>query len=224
MGADVLEGMKYWAAKAQACLQPGDTCDGLLVFARDDWTEERLWAAVKAIGLLGCEIRVVRMPGEICGLSSTDARRLLVEAQGLSSQTPSQLVHGRDSSVAHGVVRELDRMLLPSISEFCQTDPQLRSIYKQQVASIVHQVFQSSISTGKETQAEDKQPAVLLKEQHHGEAVDGRGLADDQVRGDRPGRRKASSIKARRRTQVRALPYPNSSICFGAASRRRSSS
>ncbi|OLQ08575.1 hypothetical protein AK812_SmicGene7914 [Symbiodinium microadriaticum] len=47
VGADVFEGMKHWASKARACLQPGDTCDELLLFTREGWTHERLAEATQ---------------------------------------------------------------------------------------------------------------------------------------------------------------------------------
>ena len=39
LGADVVEGMRYWPEKARRFLRPRRTCDGIIVFVRAGWTE-----------------------------------------------------------------------------------------------------------------------------------------------------------------------------------------
>ncbi|CAE7205705.1 unnamed protein product, partial [Symbiodinium microadriaticum] len=78
VGADVFEGMKHWASKARACLQPGDTCDELLLFTREGWTHERLAEATQAVGHAPCHVSVIPMPDHLLSVSSHQARAALV--------------------------------------------------------------------------------------------------------------------------------------------------
>lgn len=121
VGADVLEGMRFWSERARACLQPGQTCDGLVVFAREGWTEERIHAAAEAV--LGCEsvpceLSIVRMPDDLFGESSHKARRALTLA-------------------AKGIQRledtELSSCLLPAVRDFCLSRLDVLAVYDDQV-------------------------------------------------------------------------------------------
>lgn len=118
LGADVFEGMQYWAEKARACLQPGDTCDSLLLFVREGWTEERLSIAVQMLRDAPCEIRVISMPDELLGLSSQLSRQTLLQAHVL--ETPEALM-------------EVSRMMLPGVANYCLSSPHVMDIYRQQV-------------------------------------------------------------------------------------------
>lgn len=132
LGADVFEGMRHWADKARACLQPGITCDSLLVFARDGWTEDNLSAAINAIDLSPCAVRVLRMPDQVRCLSSRSARRLLVAALKAAEMCKEQ-----DEVANAAVGQELEGVMTPSIAKFCLAHQNVCSIYEEQVACTV---------------------------------------------------------------------------------------
>jgi len=115
LGADVFEGMRHWADKARACLQPGDTCDGIVVFMRAGRTEETLWAAAKSIGHAPCEVQVMPMPQDLAGVSSHLARQALAQAMPRAGA-------------------EAAEVMLPSVAEFCLARPGLCKLYQEQVA------------------------------------------------------------------------------------------
>jgi hypothetical protein len=117
LGADVFDGMQHWAAKARACFHPGETCDGLFLFSRGDWTEERLWRAWDTVRDASCEIRIVPMPSELLGISSHFARQALVVAD-------------TDRNSSH----EIQRTMTPNVAKFCLSRPDVRRIYTEQVA------------------------------------------------------------------------------------------
>lgn len=118
LGADVFEGMRHWREKALACLQPGDTCDGLFLFARGAWTDDHLRAAVGSMGGVPCEVHVLPTPG--ADVSSTLAREALVR----ESLTPQESKPGAG-------LREL---MLPGVARTCLSMPDLCSIYAKQVS------------------------------------------------------------------------------------------
>lgn len=118
LGADVFEGMRYWREKALTCLQPGDTCDGLFLFARGGWTDERLRAAVDSVGGVQCVVRVLATPG--VDISSTAAREALMH----------DAAEGQQKKLSHAVLETM----LPGVARLCLSMPDLCGIYAQQVA------------------------------------------------------------------------------------------
>jgi len=114
LGADVFEGMKHWASKARACLQPGDTCDELLLFTREDWSHERLAAGMQVIGDAPCHVSVIPMPDHLLSVSSQQARVALVRDRA-----------GEKSG-------ELS-VIPPRVAEFCLSREDVCRIYAQQV-------------------------------------------------------------------------------------------
>ncbi|CAJ1341563.1 unnamed protein product [Effrenium voratum] len=119
VGADVFEGMKHWADKAHACLQPGQSCDALLLFTRVGWTPERLMAAAKAVGHTPCHVSVIPMPQHLLSVSSHQARHALAQ----EFATPEPL---------WGALKMMPR----NIAEFCLARDDVLRIYAQQVARL----------------------------------------------------------------------------------------
>lgn len=116
LGADVLHGMRFWSEKARACIQPGDTCDGLMVFIRHGWTEECLLECAGTV--LGHvpepgEVIMVPMPPELSMMSSHDCRKAVVKA-------------------SQGDFKDVDAML-PFVSEFVLSSENLVTVYCDQV-------------------------------------------------------------------------------------------
>jgi len=118
VGADVFEGMKHWASKARACLQPGDTCDELLLFTREGWTHERLAEATQAVGHAPCHVSVIPMPDHLLSVSSHQARAALVRESSFP-EYPGEL-----------------GMIPPRVAEFCLSREDVCRIYAQQVARL----------------------------------------------------------------------------------------
>lgn len=131
LGADVFEGMRYWREKAYTCLSPGDTCDGIILFARGCLAERRLEDAIAGFEGLPCTVQIVPVPAIAhlpadAVVSSTAARDALVAhlrdiADGASDA---------DKSRSHAA---LSIMMLPSIVQFCLSRPEVCDIYKEQV-------------------------------------------------------------------------------------------
>jgi nicotinic acid mononucleotide adenylyltransferase len=117
LGADVLDGMRFWAEKAREFLQPGVTCDGFLIFVRDGWTEKQLLAIAAVV--LGREpaaeeISVIVMPEEVAAVSSHKARKAIVLA---AAATPAE-----------------DLCLVPlAVREVCLNRPEVLEAYRDQV-------------------------------------------------------------------------------------------
>mmetsp|Transcript_32983 Transcript_32983/g.74107 ORF Transcript_32983/g.74107 Transcript_32983/m.74107 type:complete len:317 (+) Transcript_32983:2-952(+) len=120
VGADVFEGMKYWAAKARACLQPGETCDELLLFTREGWSKDRLAAATQAVGHAPCHVSVIPMPEHLLSVSSNQARAALVR---------------ESAAVEPDRLGEL-AMVPRRVAEFCLSREDVCRIYAQQVARL----------------------------------------------------------------------------------------
>jgi len=121
-GADVLDQMRFWKDKAREFLKPGEACDGFLVFARDNWTEEQLLATAAVV--LGREpapgeITVLAMPENVAAASSHKARKALVS--GIIDNATKEL-----SS------KELLDLLHPAIWDICQR-PEVLEVYSDQV-------------------------------------------------------------------------------------------
>lgn len=120
LGADVLHNMRYWSEKARKFVQPGDTCDGLLVFMRDGWTEEQLLEAATAV--LGHvpragELTMIPMPEALAAASSHKARKELLE------------------SVDGGCPPDANSLLLPVVHNVCIDRPDLLETYRDQVVN-----------------------------------------------------------------------------------------
>lgn len=130
LGADVFAGMKHWVSKAHACLQPGDTCDELLLFVRGEWTEQMLWAAARDVGHSPCHVRVMHMPRDLLGISSSFARRALVAADSQRSLNA-----------------ECHRTMTPSVAEFCLARPDVCKIYREQVAVMAQEQLRTPEKT-----------------------------------------------------------------------------
>jgi len=120
LGADVFESMHRWSRKAQMCLQPGKTCDELVLFIRGGWTAERVCAAAENLGGVPCDVQMLPMPAELASLSSHFARLAL--AASLSRPTEE-------------VQQEALRVMLPRVVRFCLSRPDVCRIYQEQVAN-----------------------------------------------------------------------------------------
>lgn len=115
LGADVLDNMRYWAEKARTFLIPGSTCDGLLVFMREGWTEEQILEAAAAV--LGRqpsagELMMMPMPKALAAVSSHQARKALV---------------------AEADPQEESHLLLPVVHNLCRSRPGVLEVYSDQV-------------------------------------------------------------------------------------------
>eukprot|EP00747_Dinoflagellata_sp_TGD_P032569 gnl/TRDRNA2_/TRDRNA2_136076_c0_seq3.p1 gnl/TRDRNA2_/TRDRNA2_136076_c0~~gnl/TRDRNA2_/TRDRNA2_136076_c0_seq3.p1 ORF type:complete len:316 (+),score=74.15 gnl/TRDRNA2_/TRDRNA2_136076_c0_seq3:133-1080(+) len=131
MGADVFEGMRYWTEKARSCLQAGVTCDGVMIFVRNGFTQERLRAAaVEVLGRepLPGEVNVLPMPEALASTSSHEARKALILAAAGASDS-------EDSNLMPAVVRTM-----------CLARPDLLRVYEDQVVNTpdVTPVFKSA--------------------------------------------------------------------------------
>merc|ERR1719433_2640046 len=115
LGADVFEGMHRWSNKAFSCLQPGETCDGLILFMRAGWTEARMLEAAKSIGHAPCQVRIVPMPADLAGVSSHYARHALVRGGRRADGA------GRRGGAAAAV-------MLPSVARFCASRPDVLAV------------------------------------------------------------------------------------------------
>jgi nicotinic acid mononucleotide adenylyltransferase len=121
LGADVLENMRFWDSKARAFLQPGLTCDCLLVFMREGWAEEQLRDSASTVfgrDLADDELILLPMPDSLASVSSSKARQALVQRS--VDQSPL----------------ELSSLLLPGVHKTCMTHPGVLEVYKDQVASL----------------------------------------------------------------------------------------
>lgn len=119
LGADVLDNMKYWADKARTFLQPGVTCDGLLVFVRDGWTEEKLIASATTVfgrAPAADELVILQMPEDLAAASSHKARKALVrKTEDIDEETSSS------------------PLMLPGIKKLCMNMPAVLETYEDQV-------------------------------------------------------------------------------------------
>lgn len=121
VGADVFEGMRHWADKARECLQPGETCDALLLFTREGWTCKRLMTAAQAVGHAPCHVSIIPMPEHLLAVSSHQARHAL--AQEFAAPEP----HKWGGALG---------MMPRSIAKFCLSRDDVCRIYAQQVAKL----------------------------------------------------------------------------------------
>eukprot|EP00927_Polykrikos_kofoidii_P072850 TRINITY_DN68930_c0_g1_i1.p1 TRINITY_DN68930_c0_g1~~TRINITY_DN68930_c0_g1_i1.p1 ORF type:complete len:379 (-),score=48.17 TRINITY_DN68930_c0_g1_i1:260-1396(-) len=122
LGADVLESMQYWAEKARTCVDPGVTCDGLVVFVRGNSSEVRVReVAAKVFG----EERVASegflcvhaMPADLAEASSHRARK--------------ELVNACFAPEAQEASRAVDKLLLPAVRSLCTSE--VLNVYQEQV-------------------------------------------------------------------------------------------
>eukprot|EP00929_Paragymnodinium_shiwhaense_P090849 TRINITY_DN50947_c0_g1_i1.p1 TRINITY_DN50947_c0_g1~~TRINITY_DN50947_c0_g1_i1.p1 ORF type:complete len:333 (+),score=51.24 TRINITY_DN50947_c0_g1_i1:110-1108(+) len=123
MGADVLEGMRFWSEKARECLQPGTTCDGIIVFSRDSMTQERLRESAEIVfgrPVEPGELRILSMPGLLKRASSHEARKALILASKRGAAAP----HAQEL---------LDELLLPSVRDLCLGLSDVIAVYEDQV-------------------------------------------------------------------------------------------
>ena len=132
LGADVVEGMQYWPEKARSFMQPGDTCDGLLVFVRSGWTEDRVRASLDAVfdassggAHADFAVDVLPMPSSLAGTSSHAAREALVAVR----EAPA------DGQRAAALMEEANEIVLPSIAAICREHEHVIDVYAAQVAS-----------------------------------------------------------------------------------------
>jgi len=152
LGADVLENMRFWDSKARAFLQPGLTCDCLLVFMREGWAEEQLRDSASTVfgrDLAGDELILLPMPDSLASVSSSKARQALVQSSVDLSSLNVSLMSDSHASVYSSEARpalvqrsvdqsplELSSLLLPGVHKTCMTHPSVLEVYKDQVASL----------------------------------------------------------------------------------------
>jgi len=120
IGADVFEGMKHWADKARECLQPGETCDNLLLFTRQGWTSKRLMQAAQAVGHAPCHVSVIPMPSHLLAVSSHQARHALAQEFAAPEPLWGARLH----------------MMPQNVAKFCLSREDVCRIYAQQVAKL----------------------------------------------------------------------------------------
>lgn len=120
LGADVLDNMRFWIEKARTFFEPGTTCDGLLVFIREGWTEEKIRAAATVVlgrEATADELTIVAMPENLAAASSHKARKALI-------RNLSEFTSEGESA-----------LLLPAIHKLCRTLPHVLEAYSDQVTN-----------------------------------------------------------------------------------------
>jgi len=155
LGADVFESMHHWSTKARACLEPGKTCDELVLFVRGGWTVERVCTAAENLGGVPCDVQTLPMPAELAILSSHFARLAL--SASLSRQSEE-------------VEQEALQVMLPSVARFCLSRLDVCRIYQEQVANtpppetapVVHKMKRRVRPVARHLQANGGQPESAL--------------------------------------------------------------
>lgn len=115
VGADVAIGMRRWHDKALECTQPGETCDGLLVFTREGSGDEEVR---EALSPLRCDIEVIPMPSHLLTASSQRARKALVRAATVGNDDACR-------SILNG-----------SVTDYCLSQPWLLEMYQAQLRDL----------------------------------------------------------------------------------------
>jgi len=127
LGADVLEGMRYWAEKARSLVVPQSTCDGLVVFVRGGSSESQVRETATAVfgaELAGSEdfLKIIAMPSDLSDASSNRVRAALVA--GANSATAETRATAE---------QEVQSLLMPEVRALCTSE--VMDVYTQQVAS-----------------------------------------------------------------------------------------